>query len=79
MDILLAVLRCVKAWLCSQIRDPLSLYNVRTRWLEEIRAHSRAPVLLCGCMADLRTDENTVRYEIFSHQFSKNISPILMP
>ena len=56
------MLRCLKAWLCSQISDPLSLYNVRTRWLEEIRAHSRAPVLLCGCMADLRTDENTVAH-----------------
>ena len=55
-------MRCVKAWLCCQISDPLSLYNVRTRWLEEIRAHSLAPVLLCGCMADLRTDENTVAH-----------------
>jgi Rho family GTPase 3 len=48
--------------ICFKISDPLSLYNVRTRWLEEIRAHSRAPVLLCGCMADLRTDENTVAH-----------------
>ena len=46
---------------------------MRSRWLNEVRAHSGAPVLLCGCMADLRTDENTVRYEIFSHQFFQNI------
>ena len=35
---------------------------MRTRWLTEVRAHSRAPVLLCGCMADLRTEENTISH-----------------
>ena len=43
-----------------QVSDPLSLYKVRSRWLPEIRKLSAAPLVLCGCMADLRTDPDTV-------------------
>lgn len=37
-----------------QVSDPLSLYNVKSRWLQEIEKHTSAPLILCGCMADLR-------------------------
>ena len=39
-----------------QISDPVSLCNVSSRWIQEISQHSSAPVLLCGCMADLRCE-----------------------
>ena len=48
------------SWL--QVGDPISLYNAKSRWVEEIVRHSSAPLLLCGCMADLRTDEGTVAH-----------------
>jgi len=47
---------------CFKISDPLSLYNVKSRWIQEIEKHTVAPVILCGCQADLRTDEDTVSH-----------------
>ena len=40
--------------ICFNISDPLSLYNVKSRWIHEIDQHSTAPILLCGNKADLR-------------------------
>jgi len=48
--------------ICFNISDPLSLYNVKSRWIREIDHHSTAPILLCGNMADLRGDEATVQH-----------------
>ena len=45
-----------------QVGDPISLYNAKSRWAEEVAKHSSAPLLLCGCMADLRGDEGTVAH-----------------
>jgi GTPase SAR1 family protein len=36
--------------LCYKISDPISLYNVKNKWIGEIRKHRPdAPVVLCGC------------------------------
>ena len=45
-----------------QVGDPVSLYNAKSRWAEEVTKHSSAPLLLCGCMSDLRGDEGTVAH-----------------
>ena len=42
--------------------DPLSLYNVKSRWMPEIRKLSSAPLVLCGCMADLRSHQETLSH-----------------
>ena len=40
---------------CYKISDPISLYNVKNKWIGEIRRHRpEAPVVLCGCQSDLR-------------------------
>ena len=45
---------------CYKISDPISLYNVKNKWIAEVRRHRpEAPVVLCGCMSDLRTDSAT--------------------
>ena len=51
--------------LCYKISDPNSLYNVKNKWIREIRSQgcnktSQPPVILCGCQADLRTDPTTL-------------------
>ena len=49
--------------LCYKISDPISLYNVKNKWVGEIRRHHpRAPVVLCGCQEDLREDPLTVAH-----------------
>jgi len=48
--------------ICFKVGDPISLYNAKSRWAEEVAKHSSAPLLLCGCMADLRGDEGTVAH-----------------
>lgn len=48
--------------ICYKVSDPLSLYNVKSRWLQEIEKHTSAPLILCGCMADLRDDETTISH-----------------
>ena len=45
--------------ICFKITDPISLYNVKSHWVLEIQKHSSAPIILCGCMSDLRQDEAT--------------------
>jgi len=46
--------------LCYRITDPASLYNVKHKWAGEVRRHRPdAPLVLCGCAHDLRTDEDT--------------------
>jgi len=47
---------------CFRISDPISLYNVKAHWIGEIRKHSQSPVVLCGCMSDLRSDPGTVAH-----------------
>ena len=47
---------------CFKISDPVSLLNVKSRWIEEISSHSRAPIILCGCMTDQRNDESVVTH-----------------
>lgn len=48
--------------ICFKIADPVSLYNVKSHWIIEIQKHSNAPIILCGCMADLRFDEETLAH-----------------
>lgn len=48
--------------ICFKICDPISLYNVKSHWIVEIQKHSSAPIILCGCMADLRGDELTLAH-----------------
>jgi len=48
--------------ICFRISDPISLYNVKSHWIQEIRKHSNAPVVLCGCMSDLRSDPSTLAH-----------------
>ena len=49
--------------LCYKISDPISLYNVKNKWIRELRKHrADVPVILCGCQADLRTDAATLNH-----------------
>jgi len=48
--------------ICFKVSDPVSLYNVKSRWILEIQKHSSAPIILCGCMGDLRTDSATMAH-----------------
>jgi hypothetical protein len=49
--------------LCYKISDPISLYNVKNKWIRELRRHrTDAPVILCGCQSDLRSDALTVAH-----------------
>jgi len=45
--------------ICFSIAEPISLYNVRSHWAVEVGKHSAAPLLLCGCQSDLRSDPET--------------------
>jgi GTPase SAR1 family protein len=46
---------------CYKISDPSSLYNVKTKWIPELRHfRSDVPVILCGCQADLRADPEVI-------------------
>ena len=51
--------------LCYKISDPDSLYNVKSKWIREIRSQKfsssrQPPVVLCGCQADQRCDPQTL-------------------
>ncbi|VVC95647.1 unnamed protein product [Leptidea sinapis] len=47
--------------LCFNIAEPESLDNASAKWYTEVRTHGgSAPVLLCGCKADLRHDKETL-------------------
>ncbi|XP_063829195.1 uncharacterized protein LOC135078595 [Ostrinia nubilalis] len=47
--------------LCFNVAEPESLHNAAAKWYREVRTHGgSAPVLLCGCKADLRHDKETV-------------------
>lgn len=48
--------------LCYKITDPISLRNVKSKWVPEIRRHARqcVPIILCGCQSDMRTDPRTL-------------------
>jgi len=48
--------------ICFKITDPISLYNVKSHWVLEVQKHSSAPIILCGCMADLRQDEASLAH-----------------
>jgi GTPase SAR1 family protein len=49
--------------LCYKISDPISLYNVKNKWIRELRRHrTDVPVILCGCQSDLRSDPLTVAH-----------------
>ncbi len=47
---------------CYKISDPSSLYNVKAKWVPEIRASAstRVPVILCGLQADTRDDPEVI-------------------
>ncbi|PZC70592.1 hypothetical protein B5X24_HaOG215534 [Helicoverpa armigera] len=47
--------------LCFNIAEPESLHNAAAKWYREVRTHGgSAPVLLCGCKADLRHEKETL-------------------
>ena len=49
--------------LCYKISDPISLYNIKNKWIVEIKKHRPdMPVILCGCQADLRKDPVTIAH-----------------
>ena len=49
--------------LCYKISDPISLYNVKNKWIRELRKHRPdVPVILCGCQSDLRGDPATLNH-----------------
>jgi GTPase SAR1 family protein len=49
--------------LCYKISDPISLYNVKNKWIRELRSQRPdVPVILCGCHADLRHDPATLHH-----------------
>ena len=46
---------------CYKVSDPSTLYNVKNKWMPEIRQHrNNAPVILCGCQNDLRSDSEVI-------------------
>ncbi len=49
--------------LCYKISDPISLYNVKNKWIRELKHHRPdVPVVLCGCQSDLRQDVATLHH-----------------
>ncbi|CAG9788543.1 unnamed protein product [Diatraea saccharalis] len=47
--------------LCFNVAEPESLHNAAVKWYKEVRTHGgSAPVVLCGCKADLRHEKETV-------------------
>ncbi|XP_060804922.1 rho-related GTP-binding protein RhoN isoform X1 [Amyelois transitella] len=47
--------------LCFNIAEPETLHSAAAKWYTEVRTHGgTAPVLLCGCKADLRHDKETL-------------------
>ncbi|TRY61576.1 hypothetical protein TCAL_01479 [Tigriopus californicus] len=49
--------------LCYKISDPISLYNVKNKWIREIRkCRPEAPIVLCGCQSDLRNEPFTISH-----------------
>ena len=50
--------------LCYKISDPISLYNVKNKWIRELQMHrpDSPPIILCGCQADLRADAVTLAH-----------------
>lgn len=49
--------------LCYKISDPISLYNVKNKWIRELRRQRPdVPVILCGCQSDLRNDQATLNH-----------------
>lgn len=49
--------------LCYKISDPISLYNVKNKWIRELRQRRPdVPVILCGCQSDLRSDPATLNH-----------------
>ncbi len=52
---------------CFSVVEPNSLGRVKTHWVEEIRKHRpAAPLVLCGCMASLRS-VNKFHIEVSVH------------
>ncbi|XP_054716229.1 rho-related GTP-binding protein RhoE-like [Uloborus diversus] len=50
--------------LCFDVTSQVSLHNALKKWYPEIRTHSEAPVVLCGCRSDLRNEvRHPVTYE----------------
>ena len=49
--------------LCYKISDPISLYNVKNKWIRELRRHrTDVPVILCGCQSEQRSDPLTIAH-----------------
>ena len=44
---------------CYKISDPVSLYNVKNKWIRELQYYP-VPVVLCGCQSELRHDPVTL-------------------
>lgn len=46
---------------CFSIKNPISLLNVKSKWVPEVRHHApNAAVILVGTQKDLRNDEETL-------------------
>ena len=57
--------------LCYKISDPISLYNVKNKWIRELRQHRPdVPVILCGCQSDLRQVVLTQLWNLMNCDFS---------
>ncbi|KAG8183640.1 hypothetical protein JTE90_005628 [Oedothorax gibbosus] len=56
--------------LCFDITSPTSLHNALKKWYPEIRTHSDAPVVLCGCQKD--SVDEVKRPVTFSQALSVN-------
>ncbi|KAJ2945433.1 hypothetical protein O0L34_g245 [Tuta absoluta] len=47
--------------LCFNVAEPDTLHSAAAKWYKEVRTHGgSAPVLLCGCKADMRHDKETL-------------------
>ncbi|XP_015917477.1 rho-related GTP-binding protein RhoN isoform X2 [Parasteatoda tepidariorum] len=51
--------------LCFDISSQVSFHNALKKWYPEIRRHSEAPIVLCGCQSDSRDD---VKYPVTPEQ-----------
>lgn len=54
--------------LCFDVTSQMSLLNVLKKWHPEIRKHSEAPIVLCGCRSDLSVDSKFTKYTVSSEQ-----------
>ncbi|KAG8775678.1 hypothetical protein FRC16_004756 [Serendipita sp. 398] len=65
---------------CFGVDDPESLSNVEKIWVPEVRVHNTtAPILLVGCKADVRHDQEELRRLALSGIKTISMKEVIIP